>query len=101
MNNLSNENEELKKRIDILIDENKKLKIKYENIINFYSNKYKYKVLTELKIENDNLQKKLEEKYDNCMIEKQALKDEIKELLDLLDCTRESKRKKTESVNCC
>jgi hypothetical protein len=47
------------------------------------------------------LHKKLEEKYDNCMIEKQALKDEIKELLDLLDCTRESKRKKTESVNCC
>jgi predicted RNase H-like nuclease (RuvC/YqgF family) len=97
MDNLSNENEELQKRIDILLDENKKLKIKYENIIN----KYKYKVLTELKIENDNLHKKLEEKYDNCMIEKQALKDEIKELLDLLDCTRESKRKKTESVNCC
>jgi hypothetical protein len=101
MNNLSIENEELKKRIDVLLDENKKLKIKYENIINFYSNKYKYKVLTDLKIENDSLQKKLEEKYDNCMKEKQALKDEIKELIDLLDTTRESKRKKTETINCC
>lgn len=101
MNNLSSENEELQKKIDVLLDENKKLKIKYDNIINFHSNKYKYKLLTELKVENDNLHKKLEEKYDNCMKEKQALKDEIKELIKLLDCSYESKRKKTETINCC
>ena len=99
MNNLSSEVEQLQKRIDMLLDENKQLKLKCDNLMKFN----KYKGTYEIKLENDDLKKKLESKYDNCLKEKQALKDEINDLIKLLDRNYDSKRKvkKTETTICC
>jgi regulator of replication initiation timing len=99
MNDLISENEQLKKKIDLLLDENKQLKLKCDNLIKFN----KYKRTYEIKLENDDLKKKLESKYDDCIKEKQALKDEIDELIKLLEHNYDSKRKikKTETTICC
>jgi len=99
MEKLGIEVEKLKKENAILLDENKKLKIKLKNINDFNTNKQRYKIFLELKAENDDLKKKLEDKYSNCMKEKQALKDEIEELKKLLEGGHESKRRKTVHVS--
>ncbi len=99
MDKIGIEVENLKKENAILLDENKKLKIKLKNINDFNTNKQRYKILLELRAENDDLKRKLEEKYDNCMKEKQSLKDEIEELKKLLEGGNESKRRKIVHVS--
>jgi hypothetical protein len=53
----------------------------------------------ELKIENDSLNKKLEEKYNNCIDEKIKLKNEIEALKELLNPTKDISKKRRVSVH--
>jgi hypothetical protein len=53
----------------------------------------------ELKMENDSLNKKLEEKYNNCIDEKIKLKNEIEALKELLNPTKDSSKKRRVSVH--
>jgi len=96
MEDLAIENEKLKNQIDLLLHENKILKSKYTNYFN-NTNIFVEKI----NIENRELIRKLEEKNEKCIKEKQALKDEIEGLKRMTDCVRESKRKKTDTINCC
>ena len=48
----------------------------------------------ELKMENDSLNKKLEEKYNNCIDDKIKLKNEIESLKELLNPTKDSSKKR-------
>jgi hypothetical protein len=52
-----------------------------------------------LKMENDSLNKKLEEKYNNCIDEKIKLKNEIEALKELLNPTKDSSKKRRVSVH--
>jgi hypothetical protein len=53
----------------------------------------------ELKMENDSLNKKLEEKYNNCIDDKIKLKNEIEALKELLNPTKDSSKKRRVSVH--
>jgi hypothetical protein len=53
----------------------------------------------ELKMENDLLNKKLEEKYNNCIDDKIKLKNEIEALKELLNPTKDSSKKRRVSVH--
>jgi len=52
-----------------------------------------------LKMENDSLNKKLEEKYNNCIDDKIKLKNEIEALKELLNPTKDSSKKRRVSVH--
>jgi FtsZ-binding cell division protein ZapB len=52
-----------------------------------------------LKMENDSLNKKLEEKYNNCIDDKIKLKNEIESLKELLNPTKDSSKKRRVSVH--
>ena len=65
-----------------------------QKLTNCINNIKKINELYDLKIENDSLNHKLEEKYNNCIIEKIKLKNEIEELEKLLNPTEESSKKR-------
>lgn len=84
---------------------------KVENDLEFYKNLYfnqkltncinnvkKINELYDLKMENDSLNYKLEEKYNNCIDEKIRLKNEIEELKKLLNPTEENSKKRKVSA---
>jgi hypothetical protein len=52
----------------------------------------------ELKIENDSLNKKLEEKYNNCIDDKIKLKNEIEALKELLNPTKDNSKKRKVTI---
>ncbi|NDH68612.1 MAG: hypothetical protein EBY22_12055, partial [Gammaproteobacteria bacterium] len=54
--------------------------------------------LYDLKMENDSLNHKLEEKYNNCIDEKIKLKNEIEELKELLNPTKDNSKKRKVSA---
>ena len=92
-----------------LIDENKLLKKEIENFKNICKNNIIiYDTNTKsLKEENntlineiDNLQNKVNKKNDECAKEKQALKDEIEQLKELLGLMPDKKRKRIETYVC-
>jgi hypothetical protein len=97
MEDLAIENEKLKNQIDLLLHENKILKSKYANYFN-NTNIFVEKIM----LENGELLKKLEEKNDKCIKEKQSLKDELKELQKLfLKENYSNKRKRNEIITNC
>jgi len=69
--------------------------IKISNCIN---NIKIIKDVYDLKVENDLLNKKLEEKYNNCIDDKIKLKNEIEELKKLLNPTVDNLKRKKVSV---
>jgi hypothetical protein len=119
MEDLAIENEKLKKQIDVLLFEKKRLEIKYTNYFEYTNtiieslikdkNKLKdeldfskCKSSSNLRIENQELIRKLEEKNEKCIKEKQALKNEIEELQKLvLKENYLNKRKRTEIITNC
>ena len=84
---------------------------KVKNDLEFYKNLYfnqkltncinnvkKINELYDLKMENDSLNYKLKEKYNNCIDEKIRLKNEIEELKKLLNPTEENSKKRKVSA---
>lgn len=93
--------------MSISLEEHNKIK----NELEFYKNLYFNQKLTncinnvkkineiyDLKMENDSLNHKLEEKYNNCIDEKIRLKNEIQELKELLNPTKDSSKKRKVSA---
>lgn len=103
MDSLKDENAKLKEQLKILEEENLVLKDKYNKYKNrvFSNNVKKIYQIFDLQEENEKLRKQLEEKYENCLLEKQNLKEEINELNKLLSNNHDQKRKKTENSTYC
>jgi hypothetical protein len=93
--------------MSISLEEHNKIK----NELEFYKNLYFNQKLTncinnvkkineiyDLKMENDSLNHKLEEKYNNCIDEKIKLKNEIEELKELLNPTKDNSKKRKVSA---
>ena len=57
------------------------------------------KEIYDLKRDNDSLNKKLEEKYNNCIDDKIKLKNEVEALKELLNLTEENSKKRRVSVH--
>jgi hypothetical protein len=102
--NLAEENIKLNSYIDQLLDENKKLKNIIKNNEDYLIKRKEYnisKIYINLKDDNDHLKKELDKKNDNCIKEKQALRNEIEDLKKLLNGEHEHKKRKTISTSTC
>ena len=93
--------------MNISLEEHNKVKNELEFYKNLYFNQKlancinnvkKINELYDLKMENDSLNHKLEEKYNNCIDEKIRLKNEIEELKELLNPTKDSSKKRKVSA---
>jgi len=93
--------------MSISLEEYKKVKDDLEFYKNLYFNQKlincinsvkKINELYDLKIENDSLNYKLEEKYNNCIDEKIRLKNEIEELKKLLNPSDDNSKKRKVSA---
>ena len=69
-----------------------------QKLVNCINNVKKINELYDLKMENDSLNHKLEEKYNNCINEKIRLKNEIEELKELLNPTKDNSKKRKVSA---
>ena len=69
-----------------------------QKLVNCINNVKKINELYDLKMENDSLNHKLEEKYNNCIDEKIKLKNEIEELKELLNPTKDNSKKRKVSA---
>ena len=93
--------------MSISLEEHNKIKSELEfyknlyfnqKLVNCINNIKKINELYDLKMENDSLNHKLEEKYNNCIDEKIKLKKEIEELKELLNPTKDNSKKRKVSA---
>jgi len=93
--------------MSISLEEHNKIKSELEfyknlyfnqKLVNCINNIKKINELYDLKMENDSLNHKLEEKYNNCIDEKIKLKNEIEELKELLNPTKDNSKKRKVSA---